>query len=245
MSSASSGRQPQARHHRHVLHLQFVAVVGALAVIEIELIGKSLLGVILGTNIFFLVRAIRPRALARVVNPADEVVVVRLFADAREVRGEMPPCSLVAFADGMAGEAAARLKQFFAVRCIAGLLFGQRIGESGLPDVGRDRLNLMVVQAEVRHLRRGTEIRRLLQPHWNPILVELQPDVFQVRADLFQVLHQAVRLVVELLQTGVQLAIGDPAERRPESFRWLASSFDSAASACFIRYAVCLMLSFF
>ena len=65
----------------------------------------------------------------------------------------------------------------------------------------------MIGQPEIRHLGGGTEIRRLLQPHRNPILVQLQPDIFQVRPDLLLVLHQAVRLVIELLQTPVQLAV--------------------------------------
>ena len=65
----------------------------------------------------------------------------------------------------------------------------------------------MLVQAEVRHLRSRTEIGRLLQPHWNPIPVQLQPHVFQIRPNLLHVLHQAVRLEIELLQTPVQLAV--------------------------------------
>ena len=95
----------------------------------------------------------------------------------------------------------------FAVGGVAGLVLGQRIGQSRLPDVGRDRLNLMIAQAEVRHLRGGTEIGRLLQPDRNPVLVQLEPHVFQVRPDLLHVLHQAVRLEIELLQAPVQLAV--------------------------------------
>src|SRR5215469_15474046 len=76
------GSQAEAGHHRHVLHLQFVAIVGALAVVEIELVGKSLFGVILRTDIFLLVRTVGTGAFAGVVNPANEVVVICLLTDA-------------------------------------------------------------------------------------------------------------------------------------------------------------------
>ena len=55
----------------------------------------------------------------------------------------------------------------------------------------------------------GRKSRRLLQPDRNPILVELEPGIFQVRPDLLHVLHQAVRLEIELLQAPVHLAVGD------------------------------------
>ena len=103
-------RQPQARHHRHVLYLQFVAVVGALAVVEVELVGKALLRVILGTDIFLFVRAVGASSLAGVVNPADEVIVIRFFADAGQVRGERAALHLIALADGVAGHASAGFK---------------------------------------------------------------------------------------------------------------------------------------
>ena len=58
------GAQAQAGHHGHVLHLQFVTVVGALAVLQIKLVGQAFLGVILGADVFLLVRTVRTRALA-------------------------------------------------------------------------------------------------------------------------------------------------------------------------------------
>src|SRR5258708_7472165 len=92
--------QAQAWHHRHVLHLQFVAIIRALAVLEIELIGKTLLRVILRPNIFLLIWTIRTSSLPCVVDPADEVVVVRLLAYAREIRSECSALHLLAFANG-------------------------------------------------------------------------------------------------------------------------------------------------
>ena len=101
-------RKAQAGHHGHVLNLEFVAVVGALAVVEIKDVRESLLLVILGADVFFLYRAVGPRALARIVHPANEVIVIRLFADAREVGRERAALQLVAFTDRVARQATAR-----------------------------------------------------------------------------------------------------------------------------------------
>ena len=102
--------EAQAGHHGHVLDLQFMPVVRALAVAQIENIGKLLLRVVFGADVFLLVRAIGTRTLARVMNPADEVIVVGLLAYAREVRGKSSALLVVAFADGVARETAASLE---------------------------------------------------------------------------------------------------------------------------------------
>src|SRR5207248_8530095 len=99
--------KPQARHNRHVLDLEFVAIVRALAVVEIEDVRQALLLVILWANVFFLVGAVGARAFASVVTPANEIVVIGFFADAREIRGKRSALHLVALTDGVAGEAAA------------------------------------------------------------------------------------------------------------------------------------------
>ena len=201
--------QAQAGHYRHVLHLQFVSIIRTLAVREIPLEGKAFLGVILRPDIFLLVRAIGTRALAGIVNPAHKVVVVRLLSDARQVRGEGSALQFIALAHRVAGEASARFEQLFAVCGVARLVLGQSIREARLPYVRRDRLDLMIGQAEVRHLRGRTEVGRLFQPDRNPVLVQLEPHVFQVRPDLLHVLHQAVGLEIELLQPRLELAVGD------------------------------------
>src|SRR5689334_2050776 len=121
-----------------------MAIIRTLTVLQIELVGKSLLGVVLGTNVLLLIRTIRPGTLPRVVNPADEIVVVRLFAHSRQISGEYSAHHLVAFADGVTSEASTGFEQFFSMRCVPGLVLGQVVGERRLPDVGRDRLNLMI-----------------------------------------------------------------------------------------------------
>ena len=74
------------------------------------MIGKALLGVILGANVFLFVGAVGAGALAGVVNPADEVIVIGFLADAGQIRGERAALHLIAFADRVAGQASAGLK---------------------------------------------------------------------------------------------------------------------------------------
>src|SRR5207244_11921651 len=107
--------QTQAGHYRHILNLQFMAVIRALAVLQIELIGKPLLRVILRANIFLLIWTIRACALARVMDPADKIIVIRLFANTREIRSERATLHLRPFSHRVAGQAAAGLKKFLAM----------------------------------------------------------------------------------------------------------------------------------
>src|SRR6185312_12602008 len=57
------GRQSQTWHYGHVLNLQLVTVIGALAVLQIKLVGQAFLRVVLGSDIFLFVRTIGARAL--------------------------------------------------------------------------------------------------------------------------------------------------------------------------------------
>src|SRR5438552_359462 len=202
-------RQTQARHHGHVLDLELVAVIGAAAVLEVENVGQAFLFVILGTDVLLFEGAIGARALARVVDPTNQVIVIGLLADATEIGRESSALQLIAFADGVAGEAAARFEQFFSVRGVARLVLGQVILERGLPTEGGDGLDLVVVQTEIRHFRGGTEIARLLEPHGNPILVELEADVLEIWSDLFHVLEETLGGTIELHDAQVELAVGD------------------------------------
>src|SRR5260370_41630692 len=113
-------REAQAGHDGHVVDVQLVPVVGALAVVEIENIRQALFLVILGADILLLVRAVRARTLASVVDPADEVGVFIFFADAGEIGGEGSALHLAAFTDGMAGEPSTRLRQLCPLRSAAG-----------------------------------------------------------------------------------------------------------------------------
>src|SRR5579872_837969 len=99
-------------------------IIRAFAVLQIPLIGKSLLRVIFGTNVFLLVRAVGTSALASIVNPAHEIIVVRFLANPRQIRCKDAAHHLIAFADRMARQASAGLEQFLAMSRIAGLVFG-------------------------------------------------------------------------------------------------------------------------
>src|SRR6266852_3455003 len=163
--------EAEAGHHGHVLDLELMAVVGAAAVVEVENVGQALLFVVFGADVFLFVGAVGTGAFAGVVDPTNQVVVVVLFTDASEICGKSSALQLVAFADGVAGEAAARFEQLFSVSGVAGLVLGQLIGERRLPDEGGDGFDLFVVEAEIRHFGGGAEVARFLQPNRDPILI--------------------------------------------------------------------------
>ncbi len=87
-----------------------MAVVGAFAVVQIEDIRQTLFLVIVGADVFLFVGAVGASALAGVVHPAHEVVVIVLFADAGEICRESAALHLVAFTDGMTGETPTRFE---------------------------------------------------------------------------------------------------------------------------------------
>src|SRR6266481_5861532 len=92
-----------------------MAVVRTLAMLQVEDKGQTLLGIVFRTDILFLEWTIRARALARVVDPPHEVIVVCFLANARQVRGESPTLHLIAFTDGVAAQASAHFEQFLTV----------------------------------------------------------------------------------------------------------------------------------
>src|SRR5439155_5350882 len=124
--------------------------------------------------------AIKTRALADVVDPANKVIVIGLLTDANEIGRKSSALQLIAYADGVAGEAAARFEQFFSVSGIAESVLGQGILERGLPDESGDGFDLIVAKAEVRHFGGAAEVAGFLEPHGNPILVELQANVLEI-----------------------------------------------------------------
>ena len=121
---------------------------------------------------------------------------------------KLPPTIAVPSPTRVASQAAARFEQHFAVIRIAASLLGQlRTSETGLPDERRDRLNLVILQTELRHLGGGTEFLGMAEPVRDPLFVNLHTDFFQVRADLFGLLQQVVRVFVELLDLRVNVVL--------------------------------------
>src|SRR5262249_10024993 len=141
-------------------------------------------------------------------NPADKIVVVVLLADTGKVSCELRPLLLVTLADGVTSQTPSRFQQFLAMSGAAGFVFRQSVAKSCLPDVSGNRADLLVVKPEVRHFCSGPEGARLFEPHGNPVLVQFQPNIFEVGADLFHVLQQALGSPIELNDTQVELAIG-------------------------------------
>src|SRR5205807_2314801 len=137
-------------------------------------------------------RAVGQRALARIVNPAHQVIVIVLLAHAAEVGGERAAFLLTAFTDRVTGHAAARLEGLFALLGVARRIYGQLAGDGGLPDERGDGLNLILVQAEGRHLGTGPPVVRILDPDREPLLVELHAHFLEAGADLLDLADEAV-----------------------------------------------------
>ena len=236
MSSASSGAQAQARHHGHVLHLQFVAVVGAPAVLQVENEGQALLRVILGADVLLLVRAVGTRALAGVVNPANQIIVIRLLAHASEICGETcrPASDRLRRWSGRRGSRAFRTVPCRGRRCRASAWAGRSVK----PDCQRYAEIALIcwsVRRKFGILVVGRKSRGLFQPHRNPIPVQLEPDIFQVRPDLLHVLHQAVRAGSRAAAMRPSILLLATLQCRRRVVQPLASSLLAAVSACFIR----------
>ena len=119
---------------------------------------------------------------------------------------------------------AARLKQLLAVRLVALLLLRNLSVEGRLPEVSRNRLALVRLLCgghdaavfliarqvpEGRHLRARSERLRVREPDGNPLLAQLQPNVFQIRPDLLLILHQVACLRVELVELRLYLTVSD------------------------------------
>ena len=92
---------------------------------------------------------------------------------------------------------------------VAGFVLGQGILQPGLPDVGGDGLDLLIIEAEVGHFGGGAKIGGLFQPHGDPVPVQLEANVFEVGANFLQVLQQALCGAVKLDNAQVELAVGD------------------------------------
>ena len=116
----------------------------------------------------------------------------------------------------MASQTTARLEQFFAVRFVALLLRGNFAVKAVLPKIRSDCFQIVVAvfvdleAPECRHLRAGTKCLRIFQPERNPILAQLQPDVFEIRSDLFLILLQVTSLQIQFIDARRQLTALDP-----------------------------------
>ena len=93
--------------------------------------------VIIRREIAFLFRAIRRPALARVVNPTHDVIVIIFLADFREVGRECAAELAVSFADRVTRQTAARFEEILAVRLVALSLRRYLAVKTVLPEISR------------------------------------------------------------------------------------------------------------
>src|SRR5262245_5162232 len=129
------------------------------------------------------------------MNPANQVFIVGFLTDARKVGGEVSADDRVTHVDRravdrMATETAESLEQFLAVGGVSLLLSGNLRIKSRLPQERGDRLYLIVLETEGRHLCSRSKRLRIRQPNRDPVLVQFRFDLFQVRTDLLDILHQ-------------------------------------------------------
>src|SRR5258705_13293423 len=115
----------------------------------------------------------------------------------------------------MTGEAAACFKQVFSVRNVAALLRRKFAIKTVLPKVSSYRVYLIltVLVAQWRHagvhrlgetpegwhLGARTETLRVCQPLRHPFLAQLQTNVLKIWSDLLLILHQILRLQIQLI----------------------------------------------
>src|SRR5258708_39140516 len=122
-----------------------MAGIGAPGVSTVEHEGQTLLSVVFRADVLFFIRAVGAGALAGIVNPAHQIVVVGFFADAGQVGGEVGPLHFVAFANGMASKTTSRFEQIFSVSRVAWFVFRQLIVQAGVPQIRGDGPYLIVV----------------------------------------------------------------------------------------------------
>src|SRR5260370_28373218 len=135
-----------------------MAVVGTLAVIHVEYELHALFLIVRFRQIAFFKRTIGQRALARVVNPADQIVVVVFFTHTAEVRRKCSALLVIAFAHRMASHAAARLERLFTFDRVARLALRPITSHAGLPAERSDGFAIVLIQAGGGHLRAGAPL---------------------------------------------------------------------------------------
>src|SRR5687768_15493708 len=108
--------------------------------LSIEREGFAMLRKVVRGQVALLFRAIRRPTFARVVNPAHDIVIVRLFADTGKIRGKNAPHRAVTLADRMATETATRFEQFFPLCLVTLRLSWDLAVKAVLPQIGCDGL---------------------------------------------------------------------------------------------------------
>src|SRR5688572_1856903 len=101
------------------------------------------LRVVFGSQVAFFFWTIWCDAIARVVDPANDVIEVCLLADALEVCSKMPADRVFGVANRVTGHTTTSFKQLFSVSGVAAWLSWQRVRETVLPEICGDGLDLI------------------------------------------------------------------------------------------------------
>ena len=194
--------------------------------IQIENVGQAFPGIILGPQIFLLMRAERACSFPRVMNPANQVIIIVFLSHPSQIGGKSSSQGIGTFANRMTAEAAAGFQQFFTSGRISRLLTDQLTLDPGLPDKGGNGLALLLLQAKGRHFCGGAISMRIFQPDGNPFSVNLHPNFFQARTHLFLFSQETLGLNIQLLQLVIHSADTLPQSVSPrvEPLRFLVIS---------------------
>ena len=169
----------------------------ALVVVQIELKRKSAALIVFPADIPLQNRVIGQGPLPRVMHPASQVIVVRLLAHTTQVGCEGAAHGILAFAYRVTGQASSRLEKLPSPSRIPGSLWRDSFTDPRLPDESGDRFDLLIGQAELRHLGGGPEGLGILDPHRDPFPAQLVSNLFQIGSRPLA-FHQ------EFIQTGIR-----------------------------------------
>src|SRR5688572_27644437 len=126
--------------------------------VSVKNIRQILLRVVFRSKVTFFFRTIRSHAIARVVDPAHDVIKISLLTDFLKVCGEITARGARTLADRVAGHTTSSFKQLFSVAGISAWLRWQSVRETVLPQICGDRLDL-IARVFVAHVRTFVSVR--------------------------------------------------------------------------------------
>src|SRR5882724_1271900 len=110
---------------------------------RVEDIRLAGLGVVFRSQVALLFWTVGSKTLARVMDPADNVVKIRFLANLGKIRCKGATHLTIAFADGVTAKTATRFEQLFAAPGISPLLSGNLAVKGVLPKIRSDCFNLI------------------------------------------------------------------------------------------------------
>src|SRR4029077_16863646 len=118
--------------------------VGTPRVLQVKNKGQALLLVIFRADVFLLKEAIGASAFAGIGDPANQILVIVLLADASEICGKSATLHLLALADGVAVGAPSFFQNVLSMCPFSRRILRQGILQARLPKIGGDGFDLLV-----------------------------------------------------------------------------------------------------